>query len=298
MANSVNNKIVCAKGLVIAQDIEGRVRAFDQKSGNLMWRYEPPVHAWKIILNGLSYDVETGIVFVGNGKRMAALDAATGKVIWKDAGWGDRGEACADTPGIGDGCIVSSGNWEGMFCNDVKSGKLLWSVIDRTRRFPGATPLIKEGRIHTLAAASYLEIDLKTGKTVRQKKLPSGVQVTTRVLITDSHLIFGTVKAGLLALDRNTLEVAWKGSVGAALAPFAAYSKRPQRCVGTIPVLMPDGTVCASSNDGAIHFWRESDGRHLKEFRTNAPYFADVALADGRIFAADSEGCIRAFDVV
>jgi outer membrane protein assembly factor BamB len=289
---------VCAKGLVIAQDIEGRVRAFGQKSGNIMWRYEPPVHAWKIILNGLSYDAETGIVFVGNGKRMAALDAATGKVVWKDAGWGDRGEACADTPGIGDGCIVSSGNWEGMFCNDVKSGKLLWSVIDRTRRFPGATPLIRDGRIHALAAALYLEIDLKTGKTVRQKKLPSGVQVTTRVLITDSHLIFGTVKAGLLALDRNTLEVAWKGSVGAALAPFAAYSKRPQRCVGTIPVLMPNGTVCASSCDGAIHFWRESDGRHLKEFRTNAPYFADVALADGRIFAADSEGCIRAFDVV
>ena len=298
MVNSVNNKIVCAKGLVIAQDIEGRVRAFDQKSGNMMWCYEPPVHAWKIILNGLSYDAETGIVFVGNGKRMAALDAATGKAVWKDAGWGDRGEACADTPGIGEGCIVSSGNWEGMFCNDVKTGRLLWSVIDGTRRFPGATPFIKDGRIYTLAAASYLEIDLKTGKTVREKKLPSGAQVTTRVLVTDRHLIFGTAKAGLLALDRNTLDVAWKGAVGAALAPFAAYSKRPQRCVGTIPVLMPNGTVCASSSDGAIHFWRESDGKHLKEFRTNAPYFADVALAEGRIFAADSEGYIRAFDVV
>ena len=133
---------------------------------------------------------------------------------------------------------------------------------------------------------------------MRQKKLPSGVQVTTRVLVTCRHLIFGTAKAGLFALDRDTLDIAWKGAVGAALAPFAAYSKRPQRCVGTIPVLMPNGTVCASSSDGAIHFWRESDGKHLKEFRTNAPYFADVALADGRIFAADSEGYIRAFDAV
>ena len=236
-------------------------------------------------------------MFAGSGHRMVALDASTGNIVWKDAGCGERGQACADTSGIGEGCIVSSGNWEGMFCNDAKTGKLLWSVIDGTRRFPGATPLIKDGRIHALAASSYLEIDLKTGKTLREKKLSGSVQVTTRVLPTERHLIFGTVRTGLLALDRNTLEVAWKGSVGPALAPFAAYSKLPQRCVGTVPFLMPDGTVCASSNDGAIHFWRESDGAHLKEFRTGAPYFADAVYAGGCIYAADAAGYVRAFDV-
>ena len=297
MKNSVNNKMVFAKGLVIAQDVEGRVCAFRPSDGNVAWKYDPPIHPWKILLNGLVADPVTGLVFAGNGHRMVALDATSGKVIWKDAGWGERGEACADTAGVGDGCIVSSGNWEGMFCNDAKTGRLLWSVIDGTRRFPGAMPLITDGRIHTLAASSYLEIDLKSGKTIREKKIPSGLQVTTRVLPTEKHFIFGTVKSGLVALDRKTLEIAWKGTVGTALAPFAAYSKLPQRCVGTIPFLMPDGTVCASSNDGAVHFWRESDGKHIKEFRTGAPYFADAVFKDGCVFAADAAGYVRAFEV-
>ena len=297
MENSVNNKMVFAKGFIIAHDVEGRVCAFRPEDGSVAWKYEPPIHPWKILLNGLSYDPDSGLVFAGNGHRMVALEAATGKVAWKDAGWGERGEACADTPGIGGGCVVSSGNWEGMFCNDVKTGKLLWSVIDGTRRFPGATPLIAGDRIHALAASTYLEIDLKNGKTIREKKVPGGVQVTTKVLLTEKHFIFGTAKSGLVALDRKSLEVAWKGAVGAALAPSAAYSKLPQRCVNTAPFLMPDGTVCASSNDGAVHFWRESDGTHLKEFRTGAPYFADAVLKDGCIFAADAAGYVRAFSV-
>lgn len=297
MENSVDNKIVFAQGFIIAQDIEGRVRAFDPADGKTVWRYEPPVHPWRILFNGLAYDPESGSVFSGNASRTAALDAATGRVVWKDAGWGDRCEACAATAGIGGGRMVSSGNWNGMFCNDVKTGKLLWSVIDGTRRFPGATPVVENGRVHALAAKSYLEIDLESGKTLRERRLPSSVQLTTRVLLTDKRFVFGTVNSGLIALERETLAVAWRGSVGPALAPFAPYSRMPQRCVGTSPISLPDGTIAASSSDGAVHIWRESDGKHLREFRTGAPYFADIAFKDGRMFAADSEGYLRSFRI-
>ena len=64
----------------------------------------------------------------------------------------------------------------------------------------------------------------------------------TRVLITGRHFVFGTVKAGLLALDRNTLDICWKGSVGATMATFSPYGKPPQRYVGTTPMLAPDGS--------------------------------------------------------
>ena len=118
---------------------------------------------------------------------------------------------------------------------------------------------------------------------------------TTRVLKTNRHFIFGTVKEGLVALDRETLDVAWRGKVGSAIAPFAAYSKKPQRCVGTVPVLLPGGVVCAAASDGAVHFWSEADGKHLKEFRTGAPYFADAVLKDGNIYVADAAGYVRCF---
>lgn len=297
MPNSVNNKMVFAKGFIIAQDIEGRVRAFSPENGAIVWSYEPPVHPSRILFNGLSYDDSTGFVFSGIGKRMVALDAASGKAVWKDAGWKSDSEACADTSNVGEGVVVTSGNWNGMFCNDAATGKLLWSGIDGIRRFPGATPLIRDGRIHTVAASSYLEVDVKTGKILREKRLPDKLQVTTRVLITDKHFIFGSALGGLYALDKKTLEVAWRGEVGPALAPFAAYTYLPQRCVGTAPFLLPDGTVCATASDGAIHFWRESDGKHVKEYKTGAAYFADAVMKDDLIIAADSAGYVRAFKV-
>jgi hypothetical protein len=116
-------------------------------------------------------------------------------------------------------------------------------------------------------------------------------------LITDKHFIFGSALGGLYALDKKTLEVAWRGEVGPALAPFAAYTYLPQRCVGTAPFLLPDGTVCAAASDGAIHFWRETDGKHVKEYKPGAAYFADAVMKDALIIAADSAGYVRAFKV-
>ena len=123
------------------------------------------------------------------------------------------------------------------------------------------------------------------------------MQITTSVLVTKRRFVFGTVKTGLLALDRDSLEVAWKGRVGESMAAFAPYSKPPQHCVGTAPFLMPDGSVCASSADGAIHFWEEASGRHQSEIRTGAPYFAAPTLARGRLYAADASGRLRVFAV-
>ena len=296
MANSVNNQMVLSHGVLVAQDIEGRVTAFDAKSGRVVWRYEPQVHPWKILLSGLALSESRDVVFSGKGRKMVALDVRSGRVVWKDAGWDDR-EACADTPGVGEGIVVSSSNWVGMFCNDAATGKLLWSVCDNTRRFPGARHVVRGGKVYSLAASSFLEIDAKTGKAIREKKLPSGVQITTSVLVTKRRFVFGTVKTGLLALDRDSLEVAWKGRVGESMAAFAPYSKPPQHCVGTAPFLMPDGSVCASSADGAIHFWEETSGRHQSEIRTGAPYFAAPTLARGRLYAADASGRLRVFAV-
>lgn len=297
MANSIHSKMVYAGGLVIAQDVEGRVAAMRAGDGEVVWRHELPAHPWKLQLNALVFDRESGMVIAGNGDSMTALEAASGRVVWSGTGVAGRREPCVDAPAIGGGRIVSSGNWDGMYCCDLKSGKGLWSVVDPVRRFPGATPLVVDGRIYALAAKSFLEIDLESGRTLREKRLPGSVQVTTKVLPTEKHFIFGTAKCGLTALDRETLSVAWTGAVQPATAPFSPYSKLPQRCVGTAPVLLPDGTVCASANDGAIHFWRESDGRHLREFRTGAPYFADVTYGDGRIYAADAAGFARMFEV-
>jgi hypothetical protein len=67
MESSINNQMVVSGGILVAQDIEGRVTAFEAKGGRVAWRHIPPIHPWKIILTGLALDKGADVVFAGKG---------------------------------------------------------------------------------------------------------------------------------------------------------------------------------------------------------------------------------------
>ena len=95
----------------------------------------------------------------------------------------------------------------------------------------------------------------------------------------------------MVALDRQSLQVVWKGTCGASSAAIGAYRGLGARCVPTTPALVGKNVVCAAAADGALHFWRLSDGRHLKEIATGTFYLGGVVVSDGY----DMAGVVRAY---
>ena len=298
LPGSVNGRMALVAGNLVVQDSDGGVYAFRAKDGAAAWSHPAERHPWKWSASGVSADSERGTVFAGKGKDLAAFDAATGRELWRDGKWPGRGagEPCADASGCGEGVLASAGNWSGFFLNDARTGKLLWAREGEPFRFPGATPVVKDGKVISLGGRKLFELDVRTGKTIREVDVGAKLQVTTKVVETDDLYLFGSSGRGLVALDKRTLGIRWTGEVGESLVAFAAYAHAPERCVGTVPIVVGDRVV-ASATDGAIHFWNLSDGRHVKEIRTGAPYLAGVTVVGRKLFAADLAGWVRMFEI-
>jgi outer membrane protein assembly factor BamB len=160
------------------------------------------------------------------------------KVLWRQkvAGPCDAGIAVAD------GMVVSPDHDDEndyYCCYDAASGKEMWK-----RAFPNGhemdygagprtTPLVSKGKVYVLGALGDLHaLDLKTGKTVWQKDLPTEFGVKnppkwgycSSPLVADGKLIVNPGgKVALAALHADTGEVLWRGAgAGINYASFLA----------------------------------------------------------------------------
>ena len=295
VANSIKNRMVVASGNVIAQDAGGCVYAFAANSGKSVWKMQLPYH-FQVLASAVTSSEDERTAYVGYGKRLTAVDAATGTVKWRNSAW--EGEPVAGAPGIGEGKMVWSSNWNGLECHDLATGARLWRLDGKPWRFPGADPLIVGGKAVVACYWNIGEVDLATGQALRVKELkevtalPSGP-----ILSVGGKYLVGTLDGGLLAIDSATLDIVWRAAADMSLLAVGAY-RRKGRMVNTAPVLVDDSTVCAACADGIIHFWDVATGAEKRRITTGAPYLAGVAVSDGRLFAADMAGCLRMFSLL
>ena len=294
VANSIKNRIVVASGNVIVQDAGGCVYAFAANNGKNVWKMQLPYH-FQVLTSAVTASADGLTAYVGIGKRLTAVDAATGSVKWRSSSW--ECEPVAGAPGIGEGKMVWAANWDGLECHDLETGALLWRLDGKPWRFPGADPLIVDGKVVVACYWNIGEVDLATGAVLREQKLgdvtalPSGP-----ILVSGDRYLVGSLNNGLLAIDRNTLDIVWRGAADMSLMGLGAYRKKGQM-VNTSPVLTDSSTVCAACADGIIHFWDLATGAEKRRIATGAPYLAGAAVSEGRLFAADMAGNIRMFSI-
>ena len=295
---SVFNRTVLAEGNIIAQTKSGEVYAFDAATGRAVWSFEGPRHQFLPVQSGLVSDGER--VYTGTPGMLAALDAKNGRVIWREKNPGYRtAEPSSDTPAVAEGVLVFPSNWGGLGAYDASSGKLLWRkpyTEDSAYRFPGATPVIRDGKLLYLGGRKLLELDLRTGRKIRECALNAGVNVVTGILRTGCGLVFGTSDKGLMVVDEKTFKVVRTMPAGISRTMYAPYVPSPRAsCVGTAPVAVGGDLVAASATDGAVHVWNVASGKETARFATGAPYLAGAVFDGGFIYAADMAGCVRSF---
>ena len=297
---SVFNRMVLAGGNVIAQTKSGEVYAFDAATGRAVWSFEGPQHQFLPVQSGLISDGER--VYTGTPGMLAALDVKNGRVIWREKNPGYRiAEPCSDTPVVAEGVLVFPSNWGGLGAYDAATGKLLWRkpyTEDPVYRFPGATPVVRNGKLLYLGAKKLVELELRTGRKIRECNLNAGVNLITGILRTGHGLVFGTSDKGLMVVDEKAFKVVRTMPAGVSRTMYVPYVPSPRAsCVGTAPVAVGGDLVAASATDGAVHVWNVASGKETAKFATGAPYLAGVAFDGKRIYAADMAGYVRSFKI-
>jgi outer membrane protein assembly factor BamB len=156
------------------------------------------------------------------------------------------------------------------------------------------SPAIDGGSVFLTSSKTLAEIDLFTGKTIRERKCKCNMLVPSRPLLTDKRIFVGTAESGLVAFDRETFDEVWRADVGNALVVTGSYVYAPSKTVGTSPFLIGSSTIGAASSDGCIHFWDVETGAKKYCIETGAPYFNAPLILDDMIYAADFAGMVRA----
>lgn len=289
--SSIKNTIAIEAGLVFAQDVLGYLYAVDAETGKLRWEEKMPTGGLPSLIDGLV--AGNGVVYAGSGKSLTAYEASTGKQIWRNKDWSQR-EGTTSTLTAGAGVLIGSVQWSALYGNDLKTGKMLWSLSDYGLRSRGASAAIHHSLLYLISGNSFFIIEAQTGRIIVRKQLPYNLDTTSTPLLTDQTIIFGTAEKGLVALDNQTLEEKWNTPIGDALIFTAPYTRPYAGTIETSPVLAGK-TVYVGASDGTIYAIDPETGDKQWTYQTGAPLFGSMAVSGNTLVATDFGGNVYTF---
>ena len=291
LRNSVKNTIVVDNGRVMAQDVEGCLYAVDVETGKLSWEKQLPVNHLPALIEGLV--VSDGIVYAGTGKGLCAVRVEDGTELWRNNEW-SQGEGTTSTFSVSRNMLIASSQWNALFGNDLETGRLMWKADGNGLRFRASSVAVYGDLLYLISDNFFFILDATTGRVVVRKKLPMSVDVTSTPLLTDKEILFGSVNEGLVALDRETLDVKWTFKTKESLIYTAPYTRKPVTTIETSPVCVGD-LVYVGASDGTLYGINRHDGNLVWQHASGAPRFASLAVSGNALFAVDFGGNVYAF---
>jgi outer membrane protein assembly factor BamB len=293
--NSVKNALSYENGILLATDEEGFVYAFEGKSGKLRWKKDMGIACLPGNLIGGVAD--KGIYYTGFGKYLQAIRIADGETIWKNSAWETGMGSPAQMTVAGD-VLVTGSNWNALFGQDIKTGKLLWKRDDDGLRYRSSKATYQDGVLYVTGLSNLFVLDPKTGRTIKKTATPDDGKVTAAPLIIDKLVILSTSANGVAAYDKNTLQQVWHTSVGNALIFSAPYSSPDDhRPIGTVEPTITDlgGKLLFGASDGYVYVLNKNNGRVIQKISLGAPIFAEACLGSSQYYIADFGGTIYCF---
>jgi len=316
---NVLTRVLNHKGKVLVEDEEWRVYALDPETGREIWMFDARGEVGLIgaVLGGgansqtksaMTLDAEGGRLYVGTARKsLFALDPDKGTVVWRTQDPKANYLATPSAPACGEGMVIGSSFWVGLFGYDAKTGKEIWK---HTRNNSPVTeewyrsgipwierlgfPVFNDGKLYLTSDREFLEVDPHTGVPIRRKKFPFSVNCYTKPLFTGGRVYFGSQREGLICFDLKKFDLVWKAPVEEAMLVALHYQYPPIKSLSSCPVLWK-GLVWATCQDGALYAWDPLTGEREQRIFTGAPYIASATVDGDRLYTADFTGRVRCF---
>lgn len=199
---------------------KGQVFALDLVTGKQLWAFTPK----RLASPSTSYwgghltspVVSNGLVYIGAGKEVYALDAANGAVRWEYS----SSDYVASSATVSDGRVFIS-NAKYILALDQRTGALIWQQPIAFAIY--FAPVVAEQSVYITTGDNVLALDAATGtkrweKAIEHASLrPGGVQ-GTRLFVKSTSILF--------ALDTATGNEVWRFSPPAFVSfPVTAGNK-------------------------------------------------------------------------
>lgn len=257
--------VVALPGSVVVTAGDGAILCLNPSSGKVRWKVEAPVAA------PLPAVVEGSAIYVA-GEGLAALDLATGKLLWM-APDGTATVGPAVTPDL-----LVTGEADGTIrCRDRATGAPRWIFATGTRLL---APAIVDAHPRVLVgttAKAFLALDAEKGHVAWRWKL--GADVREPPVVFEDSVLFASHECVLYALNRGNGHLNWK----------AALPGRPLS-----GPLVYDKIVLVACFENQVVGFDARSGRPLGILRTVAPLRTAPILVGDKLFAVQRDRSVVA----
>ena len=281
-------------GRVYSMDASGRVRAFSLSSGSTQWSVSalPRKERDGDIGGGVAY--EKGRLYVATrAAEVLALDAATGKILWRK----NAGAPIRSAPAVSNGRVFVVTVENTVLAYATADGKKEWNyagVAAKTGILGGGAPAVDEGVVVVpQSSGEVVALRVENGRPVwtesvaaaRRRSQIGGLTAITASPVIDRGVVYAVSNAGrLVAIELRSGRRLWDVEMGGLQTPWVAGDY-----------------VFALSNRGVLAAIRRSDGRVRwavrldrftddKDLEYGRPYWTGPVLAGDRLIVAGSHG--------
>ncbi len=289
--------------LVAAVQIDGTVLGFDAQTGALRWRYELGFELpSKSATTYGSIVADDGDLIVGNQRRLATIEARSGRAMWeRDPVRGNSEFPSLATIATADGVAVGVFDRElgGVLAWDRVGAGLLWQLTGESANSISASPVIANGLVYlSNGATEVMALELETGKQRWRTKLdPTGYEWAIATIGTPAlaHgvIVVPTLWRDLAGLDATSGRVLWRfGAAGASELRTTHYFGRNERGFASSPVITGD-IVWAVDTGGHLAALDLHTGDVLWRTSLEVPVLAGIATTGSALVIASYDGTVR-----
>jgi outer membrane protein assembly factor BamB len=252
-AEEMRGALSAAEGVLLVRGEDGTLSSLQPRTGALRWKAETGVAgSLPAVLDG-----DRALVA---GRGLAAVELATGRMLWHDGTGADT-----TAPPVTSGPRLFAGEADGTLrCRDRATGVSLWTL--RTGGPLSAPPLVDAERRRLYLGTTdkrILEVSLDDGEPGWEWRV--GADVAHAGLLLPGQVLFASFDAVLYSLRRGG-NLAWRGSLPARplSAPLAA-----------------DGRVLVACLENEIVTFAADTGASTGSIRTQAEIRTPPILAGG-----------------
>ncbi len=293
--DGIKNDVAYADGKIYAQDTRGRLYCLDVETGALLWQVQSKFYyRGDYTTSGVKVFGER--VITGSSGDVFAYHKDTGELIWKHI----PGKIVSEAPSrvLYDEKrkqLIVSMQWSWLAALDIETGEMKWKNPTLPLWFRTGTPLLTDDMIYTCGSRSVASVDPDTGEIVNSRNLGYVMDVCGSPVIDGDTLYYPTAEKGVLAIDKNTLEIQRHFACGQTRLYTSPYMYGDLQTVEGTPVLQGNHLIFAAS-DGTVRFYNKNTAMLDRLIRIGSPATVSPVLTeDGGMIIADFLGRVTKY---
>ena len=291
--NSVHGDIALADGVIYACDTDYNVYAVSAADGRLKWKQHTATTFYPSLTEGVH--VDGGLVFVGTGHKVCALNAANGTYAWRNT-HSHPAITNVGTARTTAGALLTNGYWVGRFCYDQATGNFLWENREYQSRYSTCTPVVVDTTFIYAGYNSLLQVGARSGKVLKYKEHETIFNVKSEPVIAGGRIFIGTSHDGVLAANMEDFSLAWTFPTGAPLIYTSPYTKNGEKTVECSPLIWEDNIIIGA-NDGFVYCLTQDGGKQLWRINIGLPVIGKPILDGDNLVIVDFAGNVYCYDL-